>query len=796
MWKGIEVWGDPTKSSDVNNQGLVWIKNNGIIENAECGIRAVRMGQPEGEGVLVEEPLLEYSGGLVWANGAEFINNKEAVKFYKYPATGYTFPNKSFFWGTRFETNDNYLGSSHPEYFVNLSEVNKVNFKGCEFINTNAEQSFQSGGIYSYNSQFYVEGNLSGSTWDNSLFSNMQYGIYAIASNPNRFADVRHCDFDNNFRGVYISGMTAARVTSNSFIINDPFSSKGGYGLYLNTSTGYWVEDNDFLHEGDTQTGVGLIVNSSGSLANEIYNNRFSNLAQGISAQQQNSSINDPEVGLQILCNDFDFCKADILVPQPKPGHGIAPSQGSDSNQPTDMAGNLFYIPSITPNGDFDDINNQGRHVTYYYPSNYGFGYERVVPKDYTHAPPYNTVQLEEIEVEPDDWTPENGCPSHIETGGGGSGDLREQMAESQQKIDSTQSLLAMLIDGGNTEAMQEEVEYSLPPEAMAIYTELINKSPYLSDTVVSTAIEKEYVLPGAMIRDVMVANPHTAKNDELMNKLDERWTPLPEYMKEQILQGKNIVSVMEKTESRLTGFMLDKSRAMNALARNFRNDTVAGMDSLRALYGMDNSVESKYRLAFLSGEQGAWSMGQEALNLIPSEFELTTEQLSAHENIVEFYDLLASINGSAPDSVKVEELTGIKEQEKGAASMYALNMLIDLGEVEYDEPIDMPDMLKSASATGSFTSLNSDNANEPRLLKVIPNPASDYVIVEYELEAPGSAVIEITDLTGKLVQSVQVANPKDQLTIDTRNWKPGNYIASLKINGKAKETIKFTITD
>ncbi len=57
--------------------------------------------------------------------------------------------------------------------------------------------------------------------------------------------------------------------------------------------------------------------------------------------------------------------------------------------------------------------------------------------------------------------------------------------------------------------------------------------------------------------------------------------------MKEQILQGKNIVSVMEKTESRLTGFMLDKSRAMNALARNFRNDSVAGVDSLACLYAV-----------------------------------------------------------------------------------------------------------------------------------------------------------------------------------------------------------------
>jgi hypothetical protein len=107
-----------------------------------------------------------------------------------------------------------------------------------------------------------------------------------------------------------------------------------------------------------------------------------------------------------------------------------------------------------------------------------------------------------------------------------------------------------------------------------------------------------------------------------------------------------------------------------------------------------------------------------------------------------------------------------------------------------------MPDMLKLASATGSFTSLNGDYENEPRLLKVMPNPAKDYIIVEYELEAAGSAVIEITDLTGKPVHSLQVANPKDQLTIDTRNWKTGTFIASLKINGRIKETVKFTITE
>jgi hypothetical protein len=613
-----------------------------------------------------------------------------------------------------------------------------------------------------------------------------------MTSNPNRFADIRHTEFDLNYRGLYISGMTVARVTSNKFIVNEPFMSNGGYGLYLNNSKYFWVEDNDFRSNMHTNNGVGLIVQNCGAYPNEIYRNRFKNLSQGISAQQQNGNVFSND-GLQILCNDFDICAADVLVPLPKQtSYGIAPSQGTYSEDPvpTDMAGNLFYIPGPA-NGDFDDINNHGRHVTYYYPLNNND--DDVIPVDLTNFPPYNTVTLIPVEVDPP-WTPETGCPSGIEGGGTGTGELRDQMAEAQQKIDSTENLLAMLVDGGSTDELQEEVEYSLPPEAMALYTELIDNSPYLSDTVVSTAIEKEEVLPGAMIRDVMVANPHTAKNDELINKLDERWTPLPEYMKEQILQGKNIVSVKEKTESKLAKFMLDKSRAMNELARNFRNDTVGEVDSLMALYGMDNSVESKYRLAFLSGEQGAWGMGLTTLNNIPSQFELNVEQQAEYEYIVQFYNLLASMNGLVTDSVKVQELTGIMEQEKGEASMYALNMLIDLGEVEYDEPIEMPDFMKSAAVEGSFTSLS--NTPLPQSLKVMPNPAKNYIIVEYKLEMAGNALIEFCDVTGKPIHSVQVASIKDQLTIDTRYWSKGIYIVTLKIDDWAKEIVKFTLTD
>lgn len=784
-WQGIEVWGNSNQPQLATEQGWVEIINGGIIENSNMGIYTNRPDE-NSEGNWIPG----YTGGMVHCFDAQFINNTIAVQFF-----GYNYQSSSYFTDCEFVVNDYYTGSQTPVYFAEVRGMNGVLFTNCEFRDETQYYNYLRG-IYSFDSYIYVKGKcLNGvpcAEWDNGLFKNLYYGIYAIATTPNRFVDIRNTDFDNNFRGLYISGITNARVTSNDFKVNATFIENGGYGMYLNTSTGYHVEDNDFYSEGSTPIGVGLIVNNSGTYANEIYRNRFTNLAQGISAQENNGTVFS-QTGLQILCNDFDICSADILVPKPKvAGYGLAPNQGSLSSNPENMAGNLFYIPSENPDGDFDDINNRGRHVTYYYPSNYDPGYQRVMPIDYTHNPPYQTVTLYSNSFYPP-WSFEDGCPSCIEGGGGGTdlGELISKMGTAQQKIDSTENLLSMLIDGGNTEELQTEVDNSIPPEAYAIYTELIDNSPYLSDTVVSTAIEKESVLPDVMIRDVMVANPHTAKNDELLNKLDERWTPLPEYMKEQIIHGRDIISMMEKTVSKLSRYKLEKARAINTLEHKYKVN--GEPDSLKTLLESDSDLESKYRLAFLNIQDGDWNQGMDILTELPSLYELSKEEQDEHEALLAYCGLLESTGGLPVDSLAVEELWQIMEMERGAPSMFALNYLIDLNEVEYEEPIQLPEILKSSKVIGSFTSNNINKG--PTSLKITPNPAKEFVIIEFELETPDNAVIEIHDVTGRPVYYLPATNTHDEVTLDTRTWDTGIYVAALKINGKIKETVKFSIS-
>lgn len=328
-----------------------------------------------------------------------------------------------------------------------------------------------------------------------------------------------------------------------------------------------------------------------------------------------------------------------------------------------------------------------------------------------------------------------------------------------------------------------------------------MQKSPYLSDTVVTTAIEKEDVLPNAMIRDIMVANPHTAKSDELMNKLDERWDPLPQYMKAQILQGKSIVSIKEQLESELAAYKQQKARAFNGLVRWFMNDTInpsASSDSLVLLFQQDNAVNSKYSLVMLHLERGELQMGLNVLNAIPNQFSLQGDDLASHQEMVNYSNLIVDLKNEdvtimEVDSLQINQLLTMEAAEQGQASVYARNILLALNEIEYEEPILLPDLLKSTQANEDYQELL--NVEPPKQIEVYPNPSDDYVIISYELELekPGYS-IKIADLNGKTRKMVSLNNKQDQIVIDTQNWTPGVYIITLEVDGTPLESIKFTI--
>jgi hypothetical protein len=89
-------------------------------------------------------------------------------------------------------------------------------------------------------------------------------------------------------------------------------------------------------------------------------------------------------------------------------------------------------------------------------------------------------------------------------------------------------------------------------------------------------------------------------------------------------------------------------------------------------------------------------------------------------------------------------------------------------------------------------------SAKPPQMLEVYPNPSKDFVIIGYttseEAAIPMEGIIEIQDVSGKVVQTITLKSQKDEVTVLTKDWKSGIYIASLMLNGKIKESIKFTL--
>jgi hypothetical protein len=151
--------------------------------------------------------------------------------------------------------------------------------------------------------------------------------------------------------------------------------------------------------------------------------------------------------------------------------------------------------------------------------------------------------------------------------------------------------------------------------------------------------------------------------------------------------------------------------------------------------------------------------------------------------------------NGISPDSLsasQVSDLQTLANEGEVPARAYARNILLQAEVVEYDEPILLPDLFKSAQAIDEYNDVL--KAEAPKQINVYPNPSTDYVILEYYLEVETEGSIEIKNVNGVLMHTVATQGIQDQLSIITKGWNPGIYIASLIIGGKTTESIKFTI--
>ena len=371
-----------------------------------------------------------------------------------------------------------------------------------------------------------------------------------------------------------------------------------------------------------------------------------------------------------------------------------------------------------------------------------------------------------------------------------------------ESDLDTQTAELNMLVDGGNTESLNTEVQTSTPPEAVELQEQLISDSPYLSDTVMKSAIYKENVLPNAMIRDIMVSNPQSAKSDEVLNELNNRFDPMPDYMMNQIMQGNNILSVKEKMEGKIADVKLQRHKSYRDIINYYRKDT-SGMARDSLIYWMDkfDKLHYEYALAFEYLKEGNITAMNTVLNEIPSSYDLSGDLLLAHSDYLSFFSVMSDLKSQGKSiqqatQAQIDTLLMIGGYDYSFPGIYARNALLALEEVVYNEPYILPGELKTSTAEV----LPEETPESEEYLKVFPNPAKEYVIIEYatdegykaSLSQP--AILMIYTAEGKAVASKDLQHAQDQVVISTQNWIAGNYICRLNYKDSSSKTIKFTI--
>ena len=144
------------------------------------------------------------------------------------------------------------------------------------------------------------------------------------------------------------------------------------------------------------------------------------------------------------------------------------------------------------------------------------------------------------------------------------------------------------------------------------------------------------------------------------------------------------------------------------------------------------------------------------------------------------------------PDSTHIQSLVNISDNYQTLPEVYAMNILIHEGVFIYDEPVYFPDYFKSISAFGE----RETTFDEENILKVFPNPAGTYFIVEHNLKQyKGVFKLIVSDMHGKTIDEHYLDSEQNQQLIPTLIYPSGIYLIQLYVNGILQETEKLSIS-
>ncbi len=787
-WQGIEVRGNAAEHQFEYEghplaQGKLVLRNNASIQNAWNAITTWKYND------------WNTVGGIVIAENSLFINNKRSVEFMPYqnyhPFSGQPMGYVSHFTNCQFIVDDNYRIPDFNSH-ITMNNVNGIKISGCEFTNNITSLQHTGQGIYTIDAGYRITDYCDAAIQpcpDTSImhtnFNNLYAGIIALNSQSSNTIYVNNAEFVNNGIGIKLNTVDNATIIFNDFYIGPDiydscFTNEFGLGIYLINSNGYAIEENNF-YPAQNMTGdaIGVNVNYETDFAlensityNEIYKNTFDSVRIANNTQGVNFNHNN-QVGLVHLCNNnsnntYDFYNT---------GLGIQYMQGSLD----ESAGNKF---SLNANNQYSDYNNQSDWSIMYF---YEEGNTPETPVNYT-AESFFPIGLDTS----------NQCLSHY-------GDITKQdkgigltTAQKQNFTDmfftsqidylGTKALYESLKDGGNTSGTISDVEGAWPDEMWETRNDLLAKSPHLTREVLIETAERTDLFPDAVIFEILSANPDAMKDKTLLEYLETKEDPLPQYMIDILRSAPGTITYKTILESQLAEYGGEKSRAANIIIRNILNDSIPNTDSLINWLSNLSSMSADYQLVDVYLQQADTTAALTLIDALPSTygFETDNAEYVRYKALKQLQVKLLAEGRNIYMLTAAEKtmLDNMVANSNGRSGMQARNILQFAYGNKYDDCPNIPDASTHKSVKASIHELTSNMLN----INASPNPANNWVAFNYSFpEISTNSIIEIHNALGALVHVINLTNYQGQAIWDTRNVKPGVYVYTLKSLGTQK---------
>lgn len=815
MWQGIEVYGQKNEDQDDINQGRLILKNGAIIENARKGISTAKSKTNGFESLS--------TGGIIECENSLFINNLVDIEVLPYHRIA-SKPseekiNKSYISRCTFETNNKYLFAEENPIHIYLWEVNGVKIVGSYFVD-NRDNASGSIGIKSINAGFYVNEYCSGISLPvasaftcagiRNVFEKLAYGIQAYGlSNPKYSVNISNTSFNSCSRSVYLNGINNASIFLSNFNITrnsaSPLTSINAkrYGIYLDMCKSYKVENNSLMGDVDIESGnpenlsgsnsFGMVLRNMHGENVEVKSNVFNKLSVGIEAIGRNRGQSFDK-GLQIRCNNFENTQYDIVVvndpevPVASNVCGIAKSQGYPiPNEPNRLAGNLFANASPYLIKNF--VNN-GAVVEYYHHSTNSNS--RVSPIRINNKA---KIILRDQQIS---YSNTSSCPSSF-TSALTASQLRTFVITQQENLEENRSALAAMIDGGDTEQFLLSLDLS---DANTMYTNyflLMNVAPYLSREVIFKVLEDGLPFTNAMIRNVLVACPQSAKDDEVQRRLDERSNALPKYMREQINTGLIEVSDLEIEEREIGTYLSGISSSINENMWRATQDTLNHTNYVIEIFNESDDYIHKLQLVeWLEADQReseAENLIHEIENHLQAEEEI--QSVSIYRDLRNFKNEYLVGNVEAKKAIKEHSNFLINYLQFADVNVsQAMALLALTNDLEYREPLIIPsaDLNRITKPKITQTELKLDPSESS--LELSPNPATEWFVAKYKiLEKSSNLMMIISDNSGKELLKQELKHPIDEIIVNCSSYPSGTYVVSIKGRGLKAMSQKIIIT-